>query len=51
MQCYINIKMIDKEILDILEVYIRIQNIQLLKYIVIAKCGGWDFKELCKTYL
>ena len=41
--------MIDREILDILEVYIRIQNIQLLKYI--AKCEGWDFKELCKIYL
>lgn len=41
--------MIDQEILDILEVYIRIQNIQLLKYI--AKCEDWDFKDLCKTYL
>ena len=41
--------MIDKEILEMLEVYIRIQNIQLLKYI--AKCEGWDFKALCKTYL
>ena len=41
--------MIDKEILEMLEVYIQIQNIQLLKYI--AKCEGWDFKILCKTYL
>jgi hypothetical protein len=41
--------MIDREILDILEVYIRIQNIQLLKYI--AQCEGWDFKTLCKNYL
>ena len=41
--------MIDEEILEMLEVYIQIQNIQLLKYI--AKCEGWDFKDLCKTYL
>ena len=41
--------MIDKEILEMLEVYIQIQNIQLLKYI--AKYEGWDFKTLCKTYL
>jgi len=40
---------IDKEILDMLEVYIKVQNIQLLKYI--AQCEGWDFKTLCKTYL
>tara|TARA_B110000211_G_scaffold61505_1_gene69682 strand:- start:2670 stop:2798 length:129 start_codon:yes stop_codon:yes gene_type:complete len=40
---------IDKEILEELEVYIRAQNIQLLKYI--AQCEGWDFKELCKIYL
>ena len=32
-----------------MEVYIQIQNIQLLKYI--AQCEGWDFKDLCKTYL
>ena len=32
-----------------LEIIIRMQNIQLLKYI--AKCEGWDFKDLCKTYL
>ena len=40
---------IDKEILDMLEVYIKVQNIQLLKYI--AQCEGLDFKTLCKTYL
>ena len=36
--------MIDREILEILGVYIKIQNIQLLKYI--AKCEGWDFKNI-----
>jgi hypothetical protein len=40
---------IDEEILEILEVYIKVQNIQLLKYI--AKCEGWDYKILCDTYL
>ena len=40
---------IDSEILKELEVYIKAQNIQLLKYI--AQCEGWDFKILCKRYL
>ena len=40
---------IDEEILEMLEVYIKVQNIQLLKYI--AQCEGWDFKTLCKIYL
>jgi len=32
-----------------IEVYVKIQNIQLLKYIAINE--GWDYKELCKKYL
>ena len=39
---------IDKEILDMLEVYIKVQNIQLLKYI--AQNEEWNFKELCKRW-
>ena len=37
---------IDEEILEMLEVYIKVQNIQLLKYI--AQCEGWDFKTYVK---
>ena len=40
---------IDQVLLEEIEVYIKVQNIQLLKYI--AQCEGWDFKELCKKYL
>lgn len=42
-------KIIDENILEILEVYIKVQNIQLLKYI--AQNEEWNFKELCKSYL
>jgi len=30
-------------------IIIRMQNIQLLKYISFKE--GWDFKELCQKYL
>ena len=40
---------IEDAIIEEIEVYIKVQNIQLLKYI--AECEGYDFKELCKRYL
>jgi hypothetical protein len=40
---------VDENILEIMEVYIKVQNIQLLKYI--AQNEEWNFKELCKFYL
>jgi hypothetical protein len=35
---------IDKEFMDNIIIYIKVQNIQLLKYI--ASNENWDFKEL-----
>ena len=44
---YINNKMIiDDKLMKEIEIYIKVQNIHLLKYI--AKEEGWDFKELIK---
>ena len=40
---------IDNDIMDELTTYIKIQNIQLLKFI--SLCEKWDFKDLCKEYL
>ena len=40
---------IDNDIMDELTTYIKIQNIQLLKFISI--CENWDFKDLCEEYL
>ena len=40
---------IEKELLNKIEVYIKAQNIQLLKLIAINE--NWNFKELCKKYL
>ena len=40
---------IEELFLKKIEVYVKAQNIQLLKYI--ALCEGWDFKVLCKKYL
>ena len=36
-------------ILDKLDILIKIQNIQLLKYIAYKE--EWDYKELCKKYI
>jgi len=36
-------------ILEQLEIMIKIQNIQLLKYI--AYTEEWDYKTLCKKYI
>ena len=41
--------LIDENILKQIEVYVKAQNIQLLK--LIAANENWDFKELCKKYL
>ena len=40
---------IEESILKKIEVYVKAQNIQLLK--LIAANENWDFKELCKKYL
>ena len=40
---------IDEYFLKHIEVYVKIQNIQLLKYIAINE--GWDYILLCKKYL
>jgi|TARA_B100001094_G_scaffold221047_1_gene215119 hypothetical protein len=34
---------------DKLEILIKMQNIQLLKYIAFKE--EWDYKELCKKYI
>ncbi len=36
-------------ITDKLEILIKMQNIQLLKYIAFKE--EWDYKELCKKYI
>ncbi len=36
-------------ILDKLDILIKMQNIQLLKYIAYKE--DWDYKELCKKYI
>lgn len=36
-------------ILDKLDILIKMQNIQLLKYIAYKE--EWDYKELCKKYI
>ena len=36
-------------ITDKLEILIKMQNIQLLKYIAYKE--DWDYKELCKKYI
>ena len=40
---------IDDDIIEELTIYIKIKNIQLLKFI--SLCEKWDFKDLCKEYL
>ena len=37
---------IDDKIVDIMKIYIKIHNIELLRYI--ANNENWDFKELLK---
>lgn len=36
-------------ITDKIEILIKMQNIQLLKYIAFKE--EWDYKELCKKYI
>ena len=40
---------IDEDILEKLELYIKIQNMELLK--LIANSEGWNYKELLKKYI
>ena len=40
---------IHDDIIDELTIYIKIQNIQLLKFI--SLCENWNFKDLCEEYL
>jgi len=40
---------IEELFLKHIEVYVKAQNIQLLKYIAINE--GWNYKELYKKYL
>jgi len=37
---------IDEKIMKQIQLYIKVQNIQLIKYIATEE--GWDFKELIK---
>ena len=36
-------------VIETLDILIKIQNIQLLKYIAYKE--DWDYKELCKKYI